>query len=102
MGAVQLGAGARHSWCIVARMRKFPLATVTLVCWSQRCFALLFFVVVDVLPRKTTVRPLLPVGLRPNYNSKTGQPDTTGAGDLGNLGDSCCVVVVIMNNIKEH
>ena len=40
----QLGAGpagARHSWCIVARMRKLPLATVTLVCWSQRCFALL-------------------------------------------------------------
>ena len=34
-------AGARHSWCIVARMRKLPLATVTLVCWSQRCFALL-------------------------------------------------------------
>ena len=36
-----VGAGARHSWCIVARMRKLPLATVTLVCWSQRCFALL-------------------------------------------------------------
>jgi hypothetical protein len=30
-----VGAGARHSWCIVARMRKLPLATVTLVCWSQ-------------------------------------------------------------------
>jgi hypothetical protein len=27
-----VGAGARHSWCIVARMRKLPLATVTLVC----------------------------------------------------------------------
>jgi hypothetical protein len=38
-----VGAGARHSWCIVARimMRKLPLATVKLVCWSQRCFALL-------------------------------------------------------------
>ena len=24
-----------------SRMRKLPLATVTLVCWSQRCFALL-------------------------------------------------------------
>jgi hypothetical protein len=30
-----VGAGAHHSWCIVARMRKLPLATVTLVCWSQ-------------------------------------------------------------------
>ncbi len=36
-----VGAGARHSWCIVASMRKLPLATVTLVCWSQRCLALL-------------------------------------------------------------
>jgi hypothetical protein len=42
-----VGVGARHSWCqcIVARMRKLPLATnaptMTLVCWSQRCFALL-------------------------------------------------------------
>ncbi len=36
-----LGAGARHSWCIVARMWKLPLVTVTLVCWSQRCLALL-------------------------------------------------------------
>ena len=24
-----VGAGARHSWCIVVRMRKLPLATVT-------------------------------------------------------------------------
>ena len=40
VGAV-CGPWARHSWCIVARMRKLPLATVTLVCWSQRCFALL-------------------------------------------------------------
>jgi hypothetical protein len=36
-----VAAGARHSWCIVASMRKLPLATVTLVCWSQRCLALL-------------------------------------------------------------
>ena len=49
-----VGVGARHSWCIVARMRKLPLATVTLVCWSQRCLALLAANLKPDLPSSTS------------------------------------------------
>ena len=42
------------------------------------------FVVVDI-PRNKTNISQAPIRPEANYNSKTGQPDTTGAGDLGTL-----------------